>query len=163
MKTGTKGPRFTFVNGVWMETAALVTRDGDEARGVCERAHQYRICAAMCRHTERLQVVYLDHNRANNAADNLAWLCANHHEDYIDRLIDPAALKLQRDHSQKRNGLRGTTQLPPPEIRLAAARRTHETGKRIGDRSESMRRAGATIPAATFAAAGDSGIRSVTR
>ena len=61
-------------------------------------------CCAICglQIATCLQVAHLDHNAANNEADNLAYLCPTHHWMYDATLYPRDAIKLLRAHWQER-------------------------------------------------------------
>lgn len=40
------------------------------------------------------QIAHLDHDRSNDALDNLAWLCLEHHDDYDSRTSQSKSLQI---------------------------------------------------------------------
>jgi hypothetical protein len=85
---------------------AARVRNQREARQVADHAYPFRCCAvcglqlAAC-----LQLAHLDHDAANNAADNLARLCPTHHGMYDCGLYPLEALQLLQAHWQKTKGV----------------------------------------------------------
>ena len=80
-------------------------RNQSEARRVTDHAYPFRCCMvcglqlATC-----LQIAHLDHDAANNTADNLALRCPTHHGMYDAGLYPIEAIRLLRAHWQATQG-----------------------------------------------------------
>lgn len=81
-------------------------RNQAEARRVADRAYPFPCCVVCGLQIETcLQTAHLDHNAANNTADNLARLCPTHHWMYDAGLYPVEAIRLLQAHWQVTQGI----------------------------------------------------------
>ncbi len=89
-----------------MTDDGIKPRDQAEARRVLNEHYPFK-CCAVCglQITTCLTVAHLDHDRSNNAPDNLAWLCQTHHWMYDANLYPVEAIRLLQAHWQVVRGV----------------------------------------------------------
>ena len=81
-------------------------RNQSEARRVADHAYPFSCCAVCGLQIPTcLQIAHLDHNAANNAAENLARLCPTHHWMYDAGLYTADIIRLLQGRWQITRGV----------------------------------------------------------
>lgn len=109
------------------------------------KQHYERECCVICglQGSALLEAAHLDHDAANNAPENLAWLCPTHHRMFDACYYPTEVIRLQRDHWQnggfpnhkarmKNAGAKAAlTRKRSAAARKAVATRQANTGRRV--------------------------------
>jgi hypothetical protein len=86
--------------------ASTKKRNQEEARRVLREHYPFKCCVVCGLQIDTcLTAAHLDQNPANNAPDNLAWLCQTHHWMFDAALYPIEAIKLLRAHWQVTEGV----------------------------------------------------------
>ncbi len=104
-------------------------RNSSLAHRIAKEAYPYSGGAGgccLCGQTVGVDLAHLDHDAANNEADNLAYLCRQHHWLFDIGLFSLKALKLQRAHWERLKGKPTNIFMGDAGIRALETRRKHE-------------------------------------
>jgi HNH endonuclease len=115
-------------------------RNQTKARRVVRLNYSYPGCC-LCGQTVGEQIAHLDHNFANDDADNLARLCHHHHWMFDIGLFSLSALKLQRAHWELTRGKQTNAYMKDAGAKAAATRAEKGIGREMALKAVATRRA----------------------
>jgi hypothetical protein len=117
----------------------LKKRNQSEARRIAKAAYPHPGCC-VC-DNQHVVLAHLDHDPANNAPDNLAWLCPTDHHRFDRGLIPLDGLKSFRAHQQHVRGKQTTLYMKDAGVRAAATRAAKGIGREAALKAVATRKA----------------------